>query len=164
MPLHIALLFLILFTPNIILTLNPQFYLVGCNRFWSFERETQRPVPAKTGQYTQCTAYGEQDRVIFIFDHSIMHQQGSAVRINIGPGIFYFSQGLQDRGYRFIDIPYNIYERIIGHMFLPKFHLSFETGICFPQYSMPVTRYYFSFAQRFLYVFSDLFLAGSFGL
>ena len=70
---------------------------------------------------------------------------------------FLFSQGLQNGRHHFINIPYRVYQFIIRHMFFAKFHLRSKSGIGFAQHCMAIARHHFSFLQRFLYIFRNLF-------
>ena len=42
--------------------------------------------------HTQGAAHAEKNGIKVIFNHPIVNQQGAAMGIHIGPGIFYFAK------------------------------------------------------------------------
>src|SRR5205085_9897403 len=93
-----------------------------------------------------------------------MHKQGTAMSINVRPGVFYFAERLQNGRNRLVNIPDSFHERVVWNMFLSKFHVRRKSWICFAEDGMTVAGDDFSFAQGFLHVCSDLLFGRSISL
>mmetsp|Transcript_25494 Transcript_25494/g.42073 ORF Transcript_25494/g.42073 Transcript_25494/m.42073 type:complete len:359 (+) Transcript_25494:70-1146(+) len=104
------------------------------------QRQSQCPIPIQLAQTTHSPRHTKQHGVILILGESIMPQQHSRMRIDIGIRVGNLPMLRQNTRHDRINRFHNLEQGIIRHMLQPKLTLTSVSRIRLPQHSMSIPR------------------------